>query len=232
MVSFPQPLCLSDKIWLVPCLLNRDSNTFLPLFRPYSLSIVLESQFRNVWQDEEDTTLKEMVEKHGIKHWKKISRDLNKSIYKGIPLRNSKQCRERWLNHLNPLVNKSDWTEPEDLLILESQLTMGNKWSEIARLLKGRTENAVKNRWKCLVNKAKKLSSSECNPIYEYITKHRDQKTQDKTMNSNETYFPNPSFGDIQFSTICDNMPLIYGSHHTPPISDISPTSFLFFNNP
>ena len=42
-----QPQCITENIWLVPCLLNRDTNSFIPLFKPFSNNIYLESQFRN-----------------------------------------------------------------------------------------------------------------------------------------------------------------------------------------
>lgn len=63
-----------------------------------------------------------------------------------FPGRSGKQCRERWLNHLDVRVRKSNWTCKEDEVLCEAQGKLGNKWSEISKLLPGRAENAVKNR--------------------------------------------------------------------------------------
>ena len=39
-----------------------------------------------------------------------------------------KQCRERWHNHLNPAIKKTDWTMDEDWIIHASRQKIGNKW--------------------------------------------------------------------------------------------------------
>ena len=68
----------------------------------------------------------------------------------------------RWHNHLNPDVKKGPWAEEEDLVILTVQREMGNCWAEMAKQLKGRTDNAIKNRWNAtLKRKSQELYSGE-----------------------------------------------------------------------
>ena len=64
--------------------------------------------------------------------------------------RTAKQCRERWCNHLDPSIKRGNWTAEEDRYLLTRQSKLGNKWTKISVTMDGRTENAVKIRWKSL----------------------------------------------------------------------------------
>ncbi|CAK4072877.1 unnamed protein product [Aphanomyces euteiches] len=94
------------------------------------------------WTPEEDAKLRALVAE-GRKNWGQVASH--------IPGRTSKQCRERWCNHLDPNINKGNYTREEDQLIIDMQAKLGNRWSVIAQQLTGRTEDAVKIRWKSLM---------------------------------------------------------------------------------
>jgi len=123
------------------------------------------------WVPDEDELLASLVTTLGP-NWKTIA------TY--FPTRTGKQCRERYINCLDPNITTAPWSEEEDQVIIEYHKKWGNKWSEVAKTLSGRTANAIKNRWHSNLKrrlermespkvKKTKMESSNVKPLGVYV---------------------------------------------------------------
>ena len=66
-----------------------------------------------------------------------------------LPGRTGRQVRDRWSNHLNPIIIHEPFTTEDDIKLWNAATTVGKKWVEISStIFKGtRSENQCKNRW-------------------------------------------------------------------------------------
>lgn len=92
------------------------------------------------WTKEEDATLLRLVQSMQMPmKWSVVATNL--------PGRTGKQCRERYVNHLNPRLKTSDWNPVEDSTIFHLYSTTGSHWSSMSKVIPGRTDNGIKNRY-------------------------------------------------------------------------------------
>ena len=91
------------------------------------------------WTPYEDNQLKKYVQIYGPKNWNKCA--------EFIKNRTGKQCREHWINCLNPEVKKGNWSPEEDLLIMILYKKCNGSWKDMIHYFKDRTENSIKNRF-------------------------------------------------------------------------------------
>lgn len=100
---------------------------------------------RNPWTSQEDELLRQLVQEHGQK-WSVIS-----GLMGGA--RTGKQIRDRYVNKLDACIIEKPWTAEEDESLIKYWQDLGNRWSEIARYIEGRTESMVKNRFYSYIKK-------------------------------------------------------------------------------
>ncbi|CAI0627774.1 unnamed protein product [Linum tenue] len=103
------------------------------------------------WTSEEDDILRQQINLHGTENWAIIASNFSDKT--------TRQCRRRWYTYLNSDFKKGGWSQEEDLLLCEAQRVFGNRWTEIAKVVSGRTDNAVKNRFTTLCKKRAKYEA-------------------------------------------------------------------------
>jgi hypothetical protein len=117
------------------------------------------------WLQEEDKLIREYAQTQGSRNnWKQLSDKLFESTGR---YRLPKQVRARWHNYLNPCIKKEEWSREEDTALLTYVMQMGKRWSQISKLLVGRNENTVKNRYNSLLRKVKNVTYNDNEDVQE-----------------------------------------------------------------
>lgn len=145
------------------------------------------------------------------KKWVEVSKLLFFKVGEAV-YRSGKSCRERWNNYLCPYLKKffsyntkfsyflrGDWSLEEDLKLFELVLKHGKKWAEISRIITGRTENGVKNRYNSMLKKWMRMKTN--NPMTK-LNKNIEKKIlasllQKKNCNQNKAYIPREKYSFI-----------------------------------
>ena len=113
------------------------------------------------WTPEEDNILRDKRQQYGRK-WSKIASYL--------PGRQGKQCRERYVNHLDPNLKKGEWTDEEEALLIAYHEQHGNRWANIAKHLPGRSDNDIKNHWYSTIQrKFNQFGKEVCQLFYVFL---------------------------------------------------------------
>ncbi|WOL19182.1 hypothetical protein Cni_G27979 [Canna indica] len=111
---------------------------------------------KGLWSPEEDEKLVKHISQHGHGCWSSVPK------LAGLQ-RCGKSCRLRWINYLRPDLKRGTFSQQEEDLIIELHAALGNRWSQIAARLPGRTDNEIKNYWNSCLKKKLKQSGIDPN---------------------------------------------------------------------
>uniref|UniRef100_A0A7N0RJI5 Uncharacterized protein n=1 Tax=Kalanchoe fedtschenkoi TaxID=63787 RepID=A0A7N0RJI5_KALFE len=111
---------------------------------------------KGLWSPEEDDKLINYMLRNGQGCWSDVARSA------GLQ-RCGKSCRLRWINYLRPDLKRGAFSPQEEELIVQLHSLLGNRWSQIAARLPGRTDNEIKNFWNSTIKKRLKNATSHNN---------------------------------------------------------------------
>ncbi|CAK7330789.1 unnamed protein product [Dovyalis caffra] len=123
---------------------------------------------KGLWSPEEDEKLIKYMLTNGQGCWSDIARNADLQ-------RCGKSCRLRWINYLRPDLKRGAFSPQEEELIIHLHSILGNRWSQIAARLPGRTDNEIKNFWNSTLKKRLKINNtSTSSPNDSDSSEHRD----------------------------------------------------------
>lgn len=112
------------------------------------------------WSRSEDVQLARGVQQYG-QRWTLVANIVGS--------RSADQCAKRWQQSLDPDLDRSEWSNLEDKVLIEAVRKLGRHWKDVQRLhFSGRSKNCIKNRYTVLIrryqNQGITLPPPACSP--------------------------------------------------------------------
>nr|GMD40683.1 transcription factor MYB86-like [Ipomoea batatas] len=194
---------------------------------------------KGLWSPEEDEKLRKHITTYGHGCWSSVPK------LAGLQ-RCGKSCRLRWINYLRPDLKRGTFSQEEENLIIELHAVLGNKWSQIAARLPGRTDNEIKNLWNSSIKKKlrqkgidpnthKPLSEVENEEKLASLTNNNEKLTLSEgssELNFVEAETCNNNNNQVPSLAVMDSYPMIDNVVCSNPMSsNTPPTHHEFFLN-
>ena len=131
------------------------------------------------WLPSEDELVRALVAQHGPRKWTLIASRLKNKT--------QKQVYARWRDYLQPGLTTKPWTKEEQERLVELQAHVGNQWAVLARLMPGRSPNAIKNRFhatKRKIERHNRRDGSNLNPTSTDNSRGTSKNTAGKSKKS------------------------------------------------
>ncbi|WRX23414.1 SANT/Myb domain - like 10 [Theobroma cacao] len=165
---------------------------------------------KGLWSPEEDEKLLNYITKHGHGCWSSVPK------LAGLQ-RCGKSCRLRWINYLRPDLKRGAFSQQEENLIIELHAVLGNRWSQIAAQLPGRTDNEIKNLWNSCIKKKLRRTGIDPNTHKPLSEVENDNKEKLPTSNKASAGSNELNLGEVMDSkspsTVMEKYPLEVSSH-------------------
>ncbi|KAF5733417.1 hypothetical protein HS088_TW17G00960 [Tripterygium wilfordii] len=159
---------------------------------------------KGLWSPEEDEKLLRYITKYGHGCWSSVPK------LAGLQ-RCGKSCRLRWINYLRPDLKRGTFSQQEENLIIELHAVLGNRWSQIAAQLPGRTDNEIKNLWNSCLKK--KLRLRGIDPV--------SHKPLSEVENGGEDMNKTPTNSQDKVSGLSSELNLLCTDNNSRPLTNL-----------
>jgi len=105
----------------------------------------------------------------------------------GLFFRPFEHYREKWINYLNPKLEKGKWSLPDSLNMMRIIVKHGRKWALVSRELQhSRSEHSIKNHFKKLLREFCKAASlkQDAEDLDQKILHHLAAKLKARTQSA------------------------------------------------
>ncbi|KAL2332169.1 hypothetical protein Fmac_019750 [Flemingia macrophylla] len=184
---------------------------------------------KGLWSPEEDDKLMNYMLNNAQGCWSDVARNA------GLQ-RCGKSCRLRWINYLRPDLKRGAFSPQEEELIIHLHSLLGNRWSQIAASLPGRTDNEIKNFWNSTIKKRlKNMSSTTTTSTSTNASESSSEPSKDPNMGgfvSTQHHHqharfvpifassPSPSMQTTVFNTMLESLPMLEHGPTMQPIGE------------